>query len=106
LSFGPTDQPLVRHKKIKAFAPLPNETAPVVIYLGSTLDGKRAIFSISKFTDQLSGPGTCAPGPTDCSLLALSKGQSEDMVFAGDGKTYRLKINDINRVVSNKAPTG
>jgi hypothetical protein len=99
LSFGEVSQPLVRHKKTKNYAMLPNQTAPVLVYLGSTLDEKRSLFSVSKYTEQLTGAGTCAPGPTDCSLLAIGPGQTEDMVYQGDGKTYRLKINKINRVV-------
>jgi hypothetical protein len=105
LSFGDVTQPLVRHEKTKTYAMLPSEAAPVLVYLGSTLDEKRALFSVSKYTDQLSGPGTCTPGPTDCSLLALAPGQTEDMVYAGDGKTYRLKINKITRVIV-KNPSG
>ena len=104
LSFGDVSQPLVRHKKIKPYAMLPNDTAPVVVYLGSTLDEKRSLFSISKFTDQLTGDGRCAPGPGDCSLLSLGPGQTEEMVYA-DGKTYRLKINRIDRVII-KNPSG
>src|SRR5829696_220739 len=104
LSFGDASQPLVRHKKIKPYTMLPNDTAPVVVYLGSTLDEKRSLFSISKFTEQLTGDGRCAPGPGDCSLLSLGPGQSEEMVYA-DGKTYRLKINKINRVII-KNPAG
>jgi hypothetical protein len=105
LSFGDVSQPLVRHPKTKTYALLPNETAPVLVYLGSTLDEKRALFSVSTYTEQLTGPGTCAPGPTDCSLLALAPGQSEDMVYSGDGRTYRLTINKINRVII-KNPSG
>ena len=106
LSVGDVTQPLTRHKKIKAFTALPNQVAPVMIYLGSSVDGKRSFFSISKSVTQMSGPGTCAPSPTDCSLLVLTPGQAEDMVYSGDGKTYRVKVNKINRVVAKKPPAG
>jgi hypothetical protein len=100
VSMGEVSQPLVRHKHIKPFTSLPNQIAPVVIYLGSALDEKRAYFSISKSADQLTGQGTCVPSPTDCSLLALGPGQTEDMVYSVDGKTYRVKVNkiELNRV--------
>lgn len=100
LSVGDTSQPLARHKHLQPFTSLPDQIAPVMIYLGSSLDGKRVYFSISRSADQLTGPGTCVPSPTDCSLLALNAGQAEDMVYSVDGKTYRVKINRINRVVS------
>ena len=95
ISVGETSQPLKRHRHIKAFTPLPNQVAPVMIYLGSALNQKRAYFSISKSVDQLTGPGTCVPSPTDCSLLAIAPGQSEDMVYSVDGMTYRVKVNKI-----------
>src|SRR5204863_5419691 len=82
LSVGDPSQPLERHKHIKPFTSLPNQVAPVMIYLGSSLDGKRAYFSISKMAEQLTGPGTCVPSPTDCSLLALSANPTEDMVYS------------------------
>lgn len=98
LSFGDVSQPPVRHRKMNAFTSLPSQDAPVLIYLGSSLDRKHAYFSLSTNTSQLSGPGSCAPGPTDCSLLILNVGQSEQMVYAGDGKTYELTLNGISRV--------
>lgn len=104
LSFGDTSQPLVRHGKMEAFGSLPTQEAPVLIYLGSSLDGKHAYFSVSTYSSQLTGPGACLPGPTDCSLLALRLGETETMVYSGDGKTYALKINKINRVVTKKPP--
>jgi hypothetical protein len=104
VSVGDVTQPLTRHKKIKAFTALPDQVAPVMIYLGSSVDGKRAFFSISKSVTQNTGPGTCAPSPTDCSLLMLRPGQAEDMVYSVDGKTYRVKVNKINRVVTKNPP--
>jgi hypothetical protein len=72
----------------------------VIVYLGSALNQKRAYFSLSKSAAQLSGAGTCVPSPTDCSLLALGPGQTEDVSYSLDGKTYRVKVNKIslNRV--------
>jgi hypothetical protein len=106
LSVGDASQPLQRHKHLQPFSPLPDQVAPVMIYLGSSLDGKRAYFSISRSAGQLMGPGTCVPSPTDCSLLVLGRGQVEDVVYSLDGKTYRVKINKINRVVSKGTPSG
>jgi hypothetical protein len=96
ISVGDTSQPLERHKHIKPFTSLPNQVTPVIVYLGSTLNEKRAYFSLSKSASQLIGEGTCFPSPTDCSLLALGPGQTEDVVYSVDGKTYRVKVNKIN----------
>jgi hypothetical protein len=103
ISAGEVSQPLQRRKHIPAFTSLPNQVTPVMVYLGSSLDRKHAYFSISRSADQLTGQGVCAPSPTDCSLLVLRVGQSEDMVYSVDGKTYRVKINKItlNRIPLN-----
>src|SRR5207247_751914 len=85
ISDGDASQPLERHKHIKPFSSLPNQVTPVIVYLGSTLNEKRAYFLISKSSTQLTGPGTCIPSPTDCSLLALAQGQTEDLLYSVDG---------------------
>jgi hypothetical protein len=106
VSMGDVTQPLQRHRKLKPFTPLPNQTVPVLIYLGASLDGEHAYFSISKLADQPTGPGVCVPSPTDCSLLVLEAGQTEDLVYSVDGKTYRVKVNKINRVVTKSRSIG
>jgi hypothetical protein len=96
ISVGDVSQPLQRHKHIPAFTSLPNQVTPVMVYLGSSLDRKHAYFSISRSVDQPTGQGVCVPSPTDCSLLSLAVGRSEDMAYSVDGKTYRVKVNKIN----------
>jgi hypothetical protein len=96
ISVGDVSLPLERHKHIQPFTSLPNQVTPALVYLGSALNEKRAYFSLSKYVDQLSGQGTCVPSPTDCSLLALGPGQTEDVVYSVDGKTYRVKVNKIS----------
>jgi hypothetical protein len=98
VSFGDVSQPLQRHKKLKNYASLPYTAAPVLIYLGSTLDQKKALFAVSRNTNQITGEGTCIPDPTDCSLLAVAPGQTADMVYGSDGKSYRLVVNKIRLV--------
>jgi hypothetical protein len=102
LSVGEAGQPLTRHKQLKNFTPLPSETSPVLVYLGSTLDQKKAIFSVSKYADQFSGTGTCGPTPSECQLLVLTVGASEQIVYTADGKTYEVKINAIRRVYTKQ----
>jgi hypothetical protein len=97
---------LQRRDGVKALTPLPSETVPVAIYLGATLDGKNALFLLSNQVTQVSGPGQCLPSPEDCSMLALRRDQSEDMLYGVDGKIYRIKVIRNRRVVSSKPPTG
>jgi hypothetical protein len=36
----------------------------------------------------------------------LAAGQGEDMVYLVDGKTYRVQVNKIKRVVTKSKPLG
>ena len=74
--------------------------------MGSTLDAKRAIFTVSKYADGFTGMGTCGPSPGECTLLALGVGQSEQLHYTVDGKTYQVTINAIRRVFTKKPPAG
>jgi hypothetical protein len=97
---------LQRRNGVKALTPLPSEYAPVAIYLGATLDGKRALFLISNEVTQVSGQGQCLPSPTDCSMLALRRDQTEDLLYGVDGKIYRITVIQNRRIISSKPPQG
>jgi hypothetical protein len=103
---GDAAAPLQRRNKLAGFTPLPSEQTPVAIFIGASLDAKVAYFILSSEVSQVTGDGTCAPSPTDCSLLALQRGQAENMLYDIDGKTYRLKVLKIKRVVTRKPPRG
>jgi hypothetical protein len=74
---------------------LPSTTAPVLIYFGNTADNGSSLFLVSNKVTQVSGGGVCLPNPEDCALLSLQPGQTEDLVYAGDGKTYRVQVIQI-----------
>jgi hypothetical protein len=89
---------------VAPLTPLPSETAPVLIYLGPNAGGQYGLFLVSNKVSQLSGPGICVPAPDDCALLALSPGQTEDLVYDADGKTYQIQLVRLRRVVSSTPP--
>jgi hypothetical protein len=101
---GDASGALESHSNLAPLTPLPSETAPVLIYLGPNTGGQYALFLVSNKVSQLSGPGVCVPAPDDCALLALSQGQTEDLVYDADGKTYRIQLVGLRRVVSSKPP--
>ncbi|MGH2957153.1 MAG: hypothetical protein ACRDL6_09180 [Solirubrobacterales bacterium] len=101
---GDAALPLQRRNNLALLTQLPSEANPVLVFLGTTLDGKRALFIVSSEVSQVSGPGECVPKPDDCSLLALRAGQSEDLFYDLDAKIYRIKVDRIKRVVSSKPP--
>ena len=101
---GDASATLEPHSNLAPFSPLPSEAAPVLIYLGPNTSGQYALFLVSSRVSHQSGPGICVPAPDDCALLALSTGQTEDLVYDGDGKTYRIQLVSLRRVVSSKPP--
>jgi hypothetical protein len=94
---GDVNAALTPFKNVASMTPLPSQSAPAVIYFGLTSDRKQAMFLVSNRVDSLNGPGTCVPAPDDCALLTLAPGQSEDLHYTQDGKTYRLVVARINR---------
>jgi hypothetical protein len=101
---GEANTELAPRNKLQTLTSLPSEDAPVVIYLGPSASGQFALFLVSNEVSQVSGPGTCVPNPEDCALLALGAGQTEDLVYDADGKTYRVTVTQIRRKVSSKLP--
>ena len=101
---GGSGTTLQRRNRIDVFSFLPSETAPVLVYMGTTADGKRAVFLVAKDVIELRGPGFCFPSEDSCQLLALSPEDVEDIVYGPDGKTYRVKLLRIKKVVSSKPP--
>jgi hypothetical protein len=101
---GEASAPLQSLTNVAPLTPLPSETAPVLIYLGPNAGGQYALFLVSNDAYQLTGPGVCIPKPDDCSLLALGAGQTEDMTYNVDAKTYRIQVTSLRRVTSSKPP--
>jgi hypothetical protein len=95
---GDVTTTLTPFNNVAAMTPLPSQTAPVVLYYSLTADNKQAQFLVSNKVGSLSGPGTCVPSPDDCALLTLAPGQSEDLTYATDGKTYRIVVASIKRI--------
>jgi hypothetical protein len=102
---GDASAALAPYANLVPFSPLPSEATPVLIYLGPNTTGQYALFLVSSNVSQQSGPGICVPAPDDCALLALTPGQTEDLVYQGDGKTYRIQLVSLRRVVSSKPPS-
>ena len=87
---------------------LPSSDNPIVVFMGATLDGEKAVFLVSASADlTLKGDGTCKPSADQCVFLYLSPGDSQTLEVAGsDGslKTYELKLTSIDSKVLDKAP--
>jgi hypothetical protein len=95
---GEVNSTLTPFNDVAAMTPLPSQTAPVVLYYGLTGDNKQAQFLVSNKVSTVTGPGVCVPSPDDCALLTLGPGASEDLVYTGDGKTYRIVVAAIKTI--------
>ena len=73
---------------------LPSEEVPVVVFLGVSEDGKRAVFLLSDDVVATDGEGACVPDP--CEFLSLKVGQQQYMQYQPEGElepiAYRLKL--------------
>jgi hypothetical protein len=94
---GDVTAQLTPFNDVQAMTPLPSQTTPVVVYFGLSSDNTSAMFLVSNRVGTVTGPGTCVPSPDDCALLSLTAGQSEDLPYTQDGKTYRIVVAQIKR---------
>jgi hypothetical protein len=94
---GEVDSQLTPFPNIAEMTTLPSPDKSVLVYFGLSSDHSHALFLVSNKVVALSGPGVCVPAPDDCALLSLAVGQSEDLQYAPDGKTYRVVVAEIKR---------
>jgi hypothetical protein len=74
---------------------LPNESSPLLIFLGVDSDGSDAVFLVDSSL-KAEGEGACSPRPSDCGVLALGSGSQHN--FTDDnGNSYTLRIDEIRR---------
>jgi hypothetical protein len=83
---------------------LPNQAAPLLIFMGVTDGAGNAVFLVDSTLDT-TGEGKCKPSRSDCAFLYLGAG-SEQEFTNDDGDSYRLIINEIRKVkVGDKSGT-
>ncbi len=77
---------------------LPGNKRPVVLFAeGNQADG-RAFFIVSSDVTKSSGDGNCIPARDNCQYLKMKVGDEQRFEYEPDGKTYRLKLNDVKLV--------
>jgi hypothetical protein len=75
---------------------LPNESAPLLIFMGVANDGGNATFLVDSSLDA-SGEGNCKPSRDDCALVSIGPG-AEEMFTDDQGATYRMRVDEIRKV--------
>jgi len=63
---------------------VPSNKQPLLIELGVLKGGHRVLFVVQPGT-VVSGPGSCTPGPIDCSILSLGENQTESLARGANG---------------------
>ncbi len=96
-----------KDRTVQQLRALPSSDDPLVVFMGSTLDGETAIFLVSNNAD-LQGDGTCKPSQDDCVFLYMQPGDGETFdVAAADGSlvTYELTLESIETKLLDEAPS-
>jgi hypothetical protein len=76
---------------------LPSAQQPLLVYLGVLKGGRDALFVVQPGT-VVSGPGTCAPGPTDCEILSLAQEQVESLAVSTAGGTSNVALFAVTAI--------
>jgi hypothetical protein len=85
-----------RIKGLEKLDMLPNESSPLLIFMGVTAKGSDAVFLVDS-TLEAAGEGRCKPSPSECAFAYIGAG-SEYYFTEDDGDTYMVKVDEIRRV--------
>jgi hypothetical protein len=108
VEFGPLPEPggqLQAYVGLSKPTPLPNAKSKLIEFLGVTSSGKSASFSLAGEAI-LHGQAACLPSATQCSMLDLKEGNSEQLEFvtpAGQVLVYELKVVGITSSTASTA---
>jgi hypothetical protein len=87
---------LRRHEDLPLASLLPKEN-PVVIFIGATEGGGRAVFDVSADVALVRGEGKCVGGRQSCELLFMAVGDAATLQTAS-GPGFRLAVDSIDLV--------
>jgi hypothetical protein len=88
-----------RRRKIRGLHKLdmlPNQSAPVLIFMGTSGEGGNAVFLVDSRL-KAAGEGRCVPSPANCAYVYVGPG-SEHAFTTEEGDSYRLRVEEIRRV--------
>jgi hypothetical protein len=85
-----------RIKGMEKLDMLPNDSSPLLIFMGVTANGGDAVFLVDS-TLEAAGEGRCKPSESECAFAYIGAG-SEYVFTDQDGNTYTVKIDEIRKV--------
>ena len=74
--FGDATGDTLTRTVVKKLGALPDEDEPVLVYMGLTDHGKKAVFLVDEALEP-TGDGDCKPHPSNCETVELAKGETE-----------------------------
>jgi hypothetical protein len=83
-------------KGLRKLDMLPNESAPLLIFMGAQGDGGNATFLVDS-TLTTAGEGDCRPSPGNCAFVDVGPG-AEHVFTTEEGESFRLRVEEIRRV--------
>jgi hypothetical protein len=94
--FGDATADSLSRINVTKLSPLPDDDNPLLVYMGLTDHGKKAVFLVDESLEP-TGDGECRPHPASCEKIVLAKGETEffDVVddATGDVKAqYELDL--------------
>jgi hypothetical protein len=96
--FGDATADNLTRLNLKKLAPLPDDKNPLLVYMGLTDHGKKAVFLVDASLAP-TGDGECKPHPASCEKIELAKGETEfvDVIDDSGNVTaqYELDLVDI-----------
>lgn len=92
-------------RNVPVLTQLPNAGTPAALYMGATTDAKKAVMLVSSNVTAVFGDARCLIGGDTCQLLELEPGLPETFVYGNNGRTIRIKLLKIHRVITNHPRT-
>ena len=83
---------------------LPNQSSPLLIFLGVTPQGSNAVFLVDS-TLKAAGEGKCKPSEAECAFAYIGAG-SQYIFTKDNGDSYTVRIDEIRKVKVGQGATG
>lgn len=93
-----------RDRRLHKLDMLPDDSAPVLIFMGATGNGGNAVFLVDSSLSA-TGEGDCQPSGSNCTFVHIGPG-SEHLFTTEEGASYRLRVNEIRRVKLRASTSG
>jgi hypothetical protein len=94
---------LTVHEELPLGSLLPKGN-PVVLFVGVTQNGKRALFSVTPEVTLVRGNGDCIGGVRSCRILSMRVGRAVTLLTDTPGRSFRLKVVGIEFVELDLPP--